>query len=167
MTSTIRPGFTYDLVFKSKADGSVLHVERVKNRVPIEGLNDMANVYLKGGTAPAAFYIGLWSGAHIPDGTETAGTLASMVTEVTEYSQTARMPLVLGTVTAGACSNAAALARFDLTGTGTVNGMFLSTVQPKLASTGKLVSIVRFANPRPFDPTVYCEVLTGFQFLSL
>ena len=29
------------------------------------------------------------------------------------------------------------------------------------------VSFVRFANPRTVDATVYTEVLTGFQFISL
>ena len=111
MSSIIRPGFAYDLAVRSKADGRILHIERcTPNRVPLEGLDDMANVYLKGGAAPGALYIGLWSGAHIPDGTETAATLGSLVAEVTNYTQTNRLPLTLGTVAGGACSNAASLA---------------------------------------------------------
>jgi len=64
-------------------------------------------------------------------------------------------------------SNAASVARFDMQDTLTINGAFISTVQAKGASTGKLLSVVRFANPRSVDNTVYLEVLTGFQFISL
>ena len=168
MSPIIRPGFVYDLAIRRKSDNSIVHVERgTPNRVPIEGLNDMANCYLKGGGAPAGLYVGLWSGAHIPDGNETAATLSSIVTEATAYLQTGRLPLTLGTVSAGSVSNAASVARFDMQDTLTINGAFLSTVQAKGASTGKLLSVVRFANPRPVDNTVYLEVLTGFQFISL
>lgn len=168
MSSILHCGFAYDLVVRSKADDRILFIERcTPNRVPMEGLDDMANVYLKGGTGPAALYIGLWSGAHITDGSETAANLSTMVTEVTNYSQAGRLPLVLGTVSGGACSNAASLARFDMLGSATVNGAFLSTVQAKGAATGKLPSVVRFANPRAVDETVYLEVLSGFQFVSL
>lgn len=167
MHSTLNFGFAYDLAVRSKADGRILRIERALNRVPMEGLDDMANAYFKGGAGPSALYVGLWSGAHIPNGLETAATLASMVSEVTNYTQTGRLPLVLGTVANGACSNAASLARFDMLGSATVNGAFLSTVQAKGAATGKLLSVVRFANPRTVDETVYLEVLSGFQFVSL
>lgn len=168
MNATLKCGFIYDLATRLKASGDLVAIERsTPNRVPDEGLTDIATAYLKGGAGPAALYIGLWSGPHTPDGTETAAALASVVTEVTNYSQTGRLPLTLGAVTAGACSNAASLARFDMLGAATVNGAFISTVQTKGASTGKLLSMVRFANPRPVDETVYLEVLSGFQFISL
>ena len=50
---------------------------------------------------------------------------------------------------------------------GTVNGAFISTTQAKGAATGRLLSVVRFFNPRAVDDTVYLEVLSGFQFVSL
>ena len=168
MTSKLGCGFVYDLTVADKKTGAVRaqHLGE-KNRVPLEGLNDIAAAYLKGGTGPGALYIGLWSGAHIPNGTETTANFSSMVTEATNYLQTGRLPLTLGTVANGAVSNAASLARFDMTGTATINGAFISTVQAKEAATGKLLSVVRFANPRAVDDTVYLEILTGFQFVSL
>lgn len=160
-------GFTYDVNTRLKLDDSLLSRITAKNRVPGEGLNDIATAYLKGGAGPANLYIGLWSGAHSPTGNETAATLLSLVTEVTDYTQANRLLLDLGAVSNGSCSNAAALARFDMTAAGTVNGAFLSTTQTKGASTGKLLSVVRFANPRTVDESVYLEVLSGFQFISL
>ena len=168
MTTKLSCGFVYDLAIRQKLSGRALTFDRgMKNRVPIEGLNDIATAYLKGGAGPGALYIGLWSGARVPDGTETAANLLSLVTEVTNYTQPTRLPLVLGNVTGGTCSNEASLARFDIMSAATVNGAFLSTAQAKGANTGKLLSFVRFANPRPVDETVYIEVLTGFQFISL
>lgn len=167
MNQIIRPGFTYTMAARDKRTNQLIATEHAKNRVPTEGLNDMVTAYFKGGAGPANLYIGLWSGAHIPNGTETAATLSSLVTEVTDYVQAGRMLLELGGVTAGAASNAADPARFDMLASATVNGAFISTVQAKGATTGKLLSVVRFANPRPVDASVYLEVLTGFQFVSL
>ena len=168
MTSKLGCGFVYDMTVADKKTGAVrAQYLGEKNRVPLEGLNDIAAAYLKGGAGPGALYIGLWSGARIPDGTETAANLLTLVTEVTNYTQATRLPLVLGPVANGTCSNEASLARFDILGSATVNGAFLSTAQAKGANTGKLLSFVRFANPRAVDETVYIEVLTGFQFISL
>jgi hypothetical protein len=164
----VKPGFTYDVLTRSKGDGGLVDALRsVHNRVPREGLNAMATAAIKNGTGPAAFFIGLWSGSHIPNGEETATTLGSLVTEVTSYGQTGRLPLVLGSVADGAASNTASLARFDMLGSGTINGAFVSTVQTKSASTGTLFSVVRFPSPRAFDASLYLELLVGFQFTSL
>lgn len=161
-------GFTYDVLNRSKADDTILDALRgVKNRVPREGLNDMATAYFKQGAGPAALYIGLWSGSHTPDGEETAANLLTKVTEVTQYNQSGRLLLQLGAVADGALSNILNLARFDMNDTGNLNGMFLSTVQAKGATTGKILSVVRFPNQRNFDPSTYFEVMAGFQFTSL
>lgn len=168
MNSLAQCGFIYDVNTRRKTDGSMVgRITGNKNRMPAEGINDVVTAYFKGGAGPANLYIGLWSGAHVPTGAETAANLASLVTEVTNYSQATRMALDLGAVVDGLVSNAAALARFDMLGSAVVNGAFLSTASAKGAATGKILSVVRFANPRSVDETVYLEVLTGFQFISL
>ncbi len=167
MQTTIGGGFSYDVMTRSKADGKVLgNIVGQRNKMPMEGLNDLANAYLKGGAGPANLYIGLWSGSLIPDGMETAATLLPSVTEFVAYTQPARLTLTLGPVTDGACSNSASLARFDINAAGVVNGAFVSTAPAKGATSGKLLSVVRFDNPRAVDATVYLEILSGFQFLS-
>ena len=56
MSQIIRPGFVYDLAIRSKADGRILHIEKATpNRVPLEGLNDMANSYLKENAAKSEY----------------------------------------------------------------------------------------------------------------
>lgn len=168
MNSLAQCGFTYDVNTRLKTDGSLVsRLAGCKNRMPAEGINDVVTAYFKGGAGPANLYIGLWSGTHTPNGSETAANLASLVTEVTNYTQATRMLLNLGAVVDGGVSNAADIARFDMMGAATVNGAFLSTTSAKGSSTGKILSVVRFANPRAVDETVYLEVLTGFQFISL
>lgn len=168
MSSIARCGFTYDVLIRRKSDGALLDcLQGIKNRVPMEGLNDMATAYLKGGGAPTALYLGLWSGTHTTDGTETAANLSTLVSEVTAYAGSTRLLLELGSVTDGGCSNASTLARFDMQGSATVNGAFLSTVAAKSANYGKLISVVRFPNPRAVDASMYLEVLSGFQFISM
>ena len=72
MTSKLGCGFVYDLTVADKKTGAVrAQYLGEKNRVPLEGLNDIAAAYLKGGAGPGALYIGLWSGARIPDGLDT------------------------------------------------------------------------------------------------
>lgn len=167
MTSPIPCGFTYDLALRRKSDGSVVGVERVHNRVPVEGLDLIANTCFAQAAFPASLYIGLYAGGHVPDGNETAATLPSLVTEVTQYSGTTRLAFTPGPVSAGGVSNEASLARFDFSGVATVNGVFISSAATKGSDAGALVSVVRLPTPRQVDPAYFLEVLAGFQFISL
>ena len=167
MTSPIPCGFTYDLALRHKSDGSVVGVERVRNRVPIEGLNLIASACFAADVFPANLFIGLYSGGHVPDGNETASSLPGLVTEVTQYSGTTRLPFVPGLVNSAGVSNEASLTRFDFTGTTTVNGVFISSAATKGSDAGALVSVVRLPTPRQVDPAYFLEVLAGFQFISL
>lgn len=168
LKETQHGGFTYEVRTRRKSDGLLVDcLPDQKNLMPREGLNAALTAVFKQGAGEPAFYIGLWSGAHIPTGEETAANLLSLVTEVTTYAQSNRLLLQLGSVTDGGASNADSLPRFDMLGAGTINGAFIMTSQAKGASTGKLYSIVRFTNPRPFDSSFYFELLAGFQFVSL
>ena len=167
MNALARCGFTYDLRVRRASSGKLLAVSKAKNRVPAEGLNLIASAVFAAGPVPPALYIGLYSGSHVPDGTETAANLATLVTEITAYEGATRKAFVPGAISNGGCSNAASLATFNFTGDATVNGAFISTVAAKGATTGSLLSVVRFPIARPVDASVYVEVLSGFQLLSM
>ncbi|RYF49270.1 MAG: hypothetical protein EOO27_33940 [Comamonadaceae bacterium] len=160
-------GFTYAASFRDAVNHRLLDRALVKNRVPVEGLNLFANGLFAGGAIPTAFYIGLWSGAHTPNGAETAADFLTQVTEVTAYEGGARKAWTPGSVSNGGVSNSEALARFNFTSDVTVNGMFMTTSSPKGATAGAIVSVVRFPSPRPVDPSVYLDVLAGFQLVSM
>lgn len=160
-------GFVYDLVLRRRADDALVHRERLHNRVPGEGLDLIANACFKGAAMPANLFIGLWSGSYVPNGTETAATLPTLVTEVTQYDGTTRKAWVPGNVSAGGVSNELSLARFSFTGMQTVNGVFVSSSSGKGSDTGSLLSIVRLPVARTVDPAFYLEILAGFQFISV
>ena len=167
MNALTQCGFVYDVATRRKADGGLIEALRARNRVPVQGLDLIASAVFAGGPVPGELYIGLWTGAYVPDGTETAATLPTLVTELAAYEGTARKLFVPGTVTNGGCSNAASLAVFDFSADAVVNGAFISTAPAKGATNGSLMSVVRFPTARQVDASVYLEILSGFQFLSM
>lgn len=159
-------GFFYDAALR-RADGSLIDSTHAKNRVPVEGLNLITNGIFKGGALPGALHIGLWSGNYVPNGTETAATLPTLVTEITAYEGATRKEFLPGPVANGGCSNADNLAVFSFLAAATANGAFISTAPAKGATNGTLLSIVRFPSAREVDDSVYLEILSGFQFISM
>lgn len=166
-TALAKCGFTYDTLLRRKSDGGLISAASARNRVPTEGLNAIAEAFFKAGGVPSALHIGLWTGAHVPDGTETAATLLSVVTEVTAYDGSTRKAFLPGAVANGGLSNAADVATFNFNADASVNGAFISTAPAKGSGAGQLLSLVRFPAVRNVDNTVYLEILSGFQFVSM
>lgn len=167
MNALFKCGFVYDVATRRKADGALIDALHARNRVPGEGLDLIASTIFKQGAVPEQLHIGLWSGAYTPNGAETAATLPTLVTELAAYEGATRKLFVPGTVVSGGCSNAASLAIFNFSADAVVNGAFISTAPAKGATNGTLLSVVRFPAARPVDASVYLEILSGFQFLSM
>jgi len=145
----------------------VIDVEVVKNLIPIEGLNYLLNTGLKGGAQSTTWYIGLYEGLYTPIPADTAATFPASATELTAYSETTRQLLTLGTVAAGAADNSASRGVF----TGTTNGKFaqggfISSAAAKGATTGVLISAVRFSSPKPIDNGGVLRVTAAFTSVS-
>lgn len=160
-----KAGFTYTV--ETIKDGQVIDTDVVTNLIPIEGLNDMLGVWLKGGTQPAGFYVGLYEGNYTPVPGDTAAAFPAAATELTAYDEATRVALVLGSVASGAVSNAANPAVF----TGSTNGKqamggFISTAPAKGATTGTLASAVRFTSPKSLDDGTVLRVTCSFQIVS-
>lgn len=162
-----RAGFGYRTRLVCKATGRVLAESTDHNKVPVEGLNLMAAALFTGGAVPPALYIGLHSGAHSPDGTETAANLNLLVSEITSYTSLSRVAFQPGAVAAGAVGNEASVAVFEFPSPAVVNGAFISTSAAKGSATGTLLSFVRFQPARNVDASVRLEIVAGFQFLSI
>lgn len=160
-----RAGFVYTV--ETIKDGHVIDTETVSNLIPIEGLNDMLAVWLKGGTQATNFYVGLYEGNYTPVPGDTAAAFPAAATELTAYDETTRVPLVLGSVTGGAVDNSANPAVF----TGSTNGKqamggFISTSPAKGSTTGVLASAVRFPSPKSLDDGTVLRVTCSFQIVS-
>lgn len=141
-----KPGFIWTFEHLSK-DGHVVDVQH--NLMPLEGLNHWIDVLLGKAPQQAQWHIGLFSGDYTPVPSDTAYTFPVQATEFTAYEGVGRMPFVAAAALGGESNNHAAVAEFTFTGPGTVYGGFLSSAAGKAATSGILLSAVRFAVPKP------------------
>lgn len=132
--------FTYKFNCVDK-DGNLKWEETIENLVTTEGKNDIINKYFKGSSYTAAWYCGL-KGA---GSANVADTLASHGgwAEETPYSGN-RKAITFGTTAAG--SNTATVIPFSITGSATVAGAMIASVNT--GSSGILYSAGDFAASR-------------------
>lgn len=134
------PKFRYQLECIG-ADGTRKWTEDITNLVTTEGGNDLIDKYFKGSAYTAAWYLGL-AGAGAKAITDT---LASHVAwaEVNPYTGN-RPAITFGTTSAK--SNTATVVAFSCTGSATVAGAFVASVNTGTA--GKLYSVSDFTASR-------------------
>lgn len=126
-------------------DGSIRWEEESPNLVVTVGKNDLLNQYLRGSVYTAAFFVGLKTAGSI----SAADTMASKTwTEIAAYANATRPTYAAGVPSAGATSNALSPAVFNINGTATVGGCFITTNSTKSGTTGTLFSAVDFAVAR-------------------
>lgn len=136
--------------------------------IPIEGLNYLWSVALKAGTQYPDLYVGLFKGDYTPQPSDTMATFPGLATEQTLYSQTARVPLLLGAVAAGAVDNSADVALFTgTTASEMATGGFISTSPTKGSTTGVLIAAVRFPSPLPLGVGNKVEITAPFTAISV
>lgn len=150
-TATI-PGLTYDVRVIDPDGIERTQPTRAPNKVPVEGLNYLLDVGLHNGSQIATWYIALFEGNYTPTNDVTAATFAQAATECTAYQGNTRLEFRESAPVGGSMSNASDLAEFTGTTDGkVVYGAALISSQGKGATTGKLVSIARFPEPKPFN----------------
>lgn len=124
------------------ADGKLKWRDFIENAMMNVGLNDVLDKYWKGSSYSAAHYVGLLTGAASPIVFGAADTMSSHTgwTEFTNYSESTREALTLGTVASQSVDNSASKASFSITGSGTIDGAFITTDSTKSGTTGTLVA---------------------------
>lgn len=162
--SNVQAGFEY--LFEILRDGVVIDSFTEKNLVPTEGLNHFLNVEFKGATQIGTWYLGVYEGNYTPVSTITAATISAAATETTAYNETTRVAFVPGTVASGAVDNSASRAEFTLNATKTIYGGFLSSASAKGATTGVLVSAVKFSSPKSLVSGDVLRVTASFTLTS-
>jgi hypothetical protein len=165
LASQAESGFTY-IVEVVSPDGRRSQREVVHNLIPTEGLNHMMGVTFKGATQVATWFIGLFEGNYTPVPTTAAATIAAAATECTAYTPGARVEFVEGAVAAGAVDNSASKAEFTFTADKTIYGGFIGSASPKGATTGVLISAVRFASPKVLTTGDVLSVTAGNSLVS-
>lgn len=140
-----RIGHVYHVVCRDK-DGNIKWEETVHNLVVTAGLNDILDKYYKGATYTAAHYVGLKLAGTIAAG-DTMSSHAGW-SESTAYSNANRPTFTPGTVSGGSVDNSASKASFNINGTATIAGAFLTTNNVKGGTTGTLVGATDFSVAR-------------------
>jgi hypothetical protein len=123
--------------------GNLRWAEDVFNLTTTAGATDVLTQYFKGAAYTAAFYVGL-------KGTGTAATGDTMAShagwaEVAAYSNSTRPALTLGTASAGSVDNSASKAVFNINGSATVDGAFVTTNNTISGTTGTLFGAATFS----------------------
>lgn len=158
-------GFVYDLEWVD-AEGKTIVTDRVVNLIPTEGANHILTTVLAGGTPFANWYIGLFSGNYTPLVSDTAATFPASSTEFTGYSGSNRVAFTPGSVTGGAVDNTSSRAEFTFTADTAVYGGFMTSSAGKGATTGVLISAVRFPATRSPGIGGVLRVTAGLSLLN-
>jgi hypothetical protein len=132
-------------------DGNLKWSAETKNLVVNAGLAYMAGTALTSVTQITTWYIGLY-GAGASNTPAAGDTMASHAgwTEVTAYSNATRVAATFVTATTAnpsVVTNAASPATFNINGTTTVGGAFLTSGSAKGGTTGTLFSAADFSAP--------------------
>ena len=136
---------TWEVVCKG-SDGKEKWRELNDNLIVTVGLNSLLTEYFKGSSYTATWCVGLKS-----TGTALAAdTMSSHSswTEITDYSESVRQTIVLGTPSAGSVDNSASKATFSINGTTTIYGAFLANASAKGGTGGILYGVVDFGSSR-------------------
>ena len=134
------------------SEGNLKWREETHNLVVNVGLQDMNAQYLKGSSYTATWYIGLITGPGSGVTIAAADTMSSHAgwSENTSYSNATRPTATFGTATTANPSvntNSASPAQFNINGTATIAGAFLSSNSTKSGTTGTLFSASKFTSP--------------------
>lgn len=126
-------------------NGELFHKEDITNLVTNGGKDDILNVYFHSSTQTLTWYIGLIdsSGYTAIAATDTMAAHAGW-NEFTTYSETVRQTWGVGASSGQSVTNATP-ATFSISGSGTVKGIFVTTVNTKSGTTGTLWSAALFA----------------------
>lgn len=165
MNGNLRAGFVYTV--EVVKDGIVQSTEVVHNLLPVEGINAILSAALKGGTQVTTWYIGLFEGNYTPLTTDTAATFPGAATETTTYAEATRVEWAEGNIVTGALDNAATRAEFTSNALKTIYGGFISSAPAKGATSGTLLSVVRFSSPKTFEAGSVLRVTAGFSMTSV
>jgi hypothetical protein len=130
-------------------DGNLKWEDKAHNLVVNEGLQNMNDEYFTGSTYTAAWYLGLVDGPGSGNTYAAGDTLASHIgwTENTDYTGN-RKTATFGTPTTADPSvidNSGSPAQFSMTGTATIAGAFLASVDT--GTSGVLFSVSNFQSP--------------------
>lgn len=164
--SGLQLGFVYHFECVSPA-GEVLWRMRSENIIPNEGRDYILNAALNTGAQFSNWYIGIYEGNYAPLAGDTMATFAASSTEITAYSEGARVLLVDAPLASGLYANSVTKAEFTFTAAKTVRGGFISSGSVKGGTTGVLLSAVLASSPKTVNTGEILRVVAGLSLVTL
>lgn len=162
--SRLMMGAVYE--YELLRDGVVYDRWVEKNLMPLEGVNHVLNVVLKGATPVTSWYVLLYEGNYTPVTGDTAATFPASCTETTAYSGSTRVAFTPGAVSGGTVNNSASRAEFTFTADKTIYGGAIASASAKGAVSGVLLSAVKFGSPKSPTAGDVLRVTAGFTLVS-
>lgn len=139
-------GFKGVYEFEHVRDGKVLAKWSETNLIPTEGLNSFLGVNLHADAQNPAWYMGIGSGNYTVQPTDTAATIAGLVTEITTYTGN-RPQVVFAAPAAASITNSANKATFTLNAVvATITNAFIMSAAT--GNVGVLLSSLKLATAR-------------------
>jgi hypothetical protein len=134
-------------------DGKVIHKETAPNGVTNIGKDTILDSFFRNQAPPTTWYIGFidQSGYTAVADADTMSSHAGW-TEFTTYSEGVRQTWVTVAAASQSISNTT-LATFNITGSGTLKGVFVADNSTKAGSTGTLWATALFAGDIPVSNT--------------
>lgn len=129
-------------------NGRLIDVETVHNIIPEAGRNHILDVVLHAGQQVTTWYVGLFEGNYTPISSNTAANFPGLATECTAYDEPTRREFTEAAASGGSITNSANRAEFTFNASKTIYGAFLTSVATKGATTGTLLSAVRFGTAK-------------------
>ncbi len=136
------------VLFQQFRNGKLIDEDLCYNGITTEGKNDLLDTYFGGGTQITDWYQGQVdnSGFSALSDTDTAATHGGW-TEFTTYSQSTRPQWTPIAASAGSITNTASVT-FDITGSGTLYGMFMISEDTKSGTSGILWATAAYNAPK-------------------
>ncbi len=140
--------------------------EAVHNLLPDEGRDYLMGAGFKGVGQVSSWFISIFEGNYTPVPGLKAADYPAAATECTAYAGSTRPAFVMGALAGGVVSNSASRAEFAMTADKTVYGGVITSASGKGATSGVLVSAVRFSSPKVLENGAILRVVAANSLAS-
>ncbi len=158
--------FGFNYLVEHLRGGVVIDSEITHNLNPVEGLNHMMGVTFKTVTQVSKWYLTLYEGNYTPTPDLTAAAFPALATESVAYTPASRVEFIEGVVAGGSIDNSASKAEFTFTANKTIYGGALLSSSVRGATSGVIISAVRFTSPKVLTSGDVLRVTAGNLLIS-
>lgn len=164
MQSKANAGFVYRIQVREK--GVLVHDDIARNLIPDEGLAYLQRAALLAGVQHSEWFMAAFTNNYTPGPGDTAANFPIAAGEFTAYEGSSRPQVVLNEIAAGAVGNLVSPIVMRATEAVTLYGGFITSASGKGASSGVLISAVRFDSPKPMSAGAEITITAVQQLIN-